>query len=583
MILMQTNISVLWPQSELAVLIIALQVLTFFVWVAMLIGSASRLFWVRKKIESINQLVHLTDLIRRRFEVTTAPDHEPTEPVPTQDIALQVFDSFCEAENLGSAPPLVKHLKAIFLTGFKEGMLDANSLIKATNRALIGGIAGFRSVLSVFIVLGLLGTLYGLATSLSDFANLLPAGENLTQQTLSVALTSLLPKLGGAFSTSLCGVTFTVLGVILLSLHQHRFVAPVTMALESQTLTNWVPELVTTPAQRLLEKLQLSEKQMQKNFEAAQKVAEFADQIRDDASDLTITIKNARTPLKALRESSEHLASFAEHFIQSVHGLTQFQEDLQNLYGEMRETSIGFHRTIESLASSNARFQATADSRFLAQTQEVTRLMEHHELLASAITNSLKVFEAEFLAEKKSIDAVLVESIAAAKNAYSVLGNQNKVLAEAVGTSIGLTLNDRLESELGAMNNTLEDKVAGAVADSVSKLRGIENVLNKLDAPLVSASNKFTGSLENFDKRISGLFEELKTRFEEQIKKSQGQLDELAELGQSLNTINSRLEQMAGLGETIDQLNGSVSGLTKTVDNLAEKASRRGSIFGWGR
>ena len=107
------------------------------------------------------------------------------------------------------------------MAGWNESRLEVSELINHTTSNLFRWNNLFRSVLAVFIVIGLLGTLFGLTDSLTDLSPALKestANETNTENSerMTQALGNLMDDVKGAFAPSIWGIIFTVLGVIAL-------------------------------------------------------------------------------------------------------------------------------------------------------------------------------------------------------------------------------------------------------------------------------------------------------------------------------------------------------------------------------
>ena len=99
--------------------------------------------------------------------------------------------------------------------------LDIRELLAHTERSISGSDAARRSFLSVFLIVGLLGTLFGLADSILALLKLLQqnadAGSNLI---------ALLGALKGAFAPSISGVLTSILGTVAYAVYQRDWFAP---------------------------------------------------------------------------------------------------------------------------------------------------------------------------------------------------------------------------------------------------------------------------------------------------------------------------------------------------------------------
>lgn len=100
---------------------------------------------------------------------------------------------------------LFEHLKAIYDAGAQSSRLDADLLVKNTVDKIFTGVDSLKTSISLFLVIGILGTLVGLAISIGGFSggNFVMSGQNgATADELSL----LFNNLRGAFAPSMWGV-----------------------------------------------------------------------------------------------------------------------------------------------------------------------------------------------------------------------------------------------------------------------------------------------------------------------------------------------------------------------------------------
>ena len=154
-----------FPANPIAIGIITFLIGFFSIWIFGLIRYWRWLRMERICIEKNQNIQLLVDAQQERN-----PEHENNEQkTDPQD----VFSDFCEENNLNRRSPIAKHLKAIFLAGWDETRLEVGELINHTTTELFKWNNLFRSMLAVFIVIGLFGTLFGLADSITGLSPVL--------------------------------------------------------------------------------------------------------------------------------------------------------------------------------------------------------------------------------------------------------------------------------------------------------------------------------------------------------------------------------------------------------------------------
>ena len=253
------------PANSIALVIVICLFCFFIAWLAGLITYWLRLSRKKGQIEN-NQ--DIQSLVTARQERDRGRDDNEAETD-----ANPVFQGFCAERSLSENSFISKHLKAIFLAGWNESRLEVSELINHTTSNLFRWNSLLRSVLAIFIVIGLLGTLFGLTDSLVELSPALKASAEAQTPTengkasapadansgnsrqMTKALSDLMDDIKGAFAPSIAGVFFTVLGVILYGIFLRFACHPVKSTLEQSTLTIWVPQLYPTTSQKLIQTL----------------------------------------------------------------------------------------------------------------------------------------------------------------------------------------------------------------------------------------------------------------------------------------------------------------------------------------
>ncbi|MBM3234752.1 hypothetical protein FJZ31_00460 [Candidatus Poribacteria bacterium] len=464
----------------------------------------------------------------------------------------EIFRRFCHEKAIGEMSPLSKHLKSIFLAGCAESRLEVSELLNHTTYELFKWNNILRSVLAVFIVIGLLGTLFGLADSLAQLSPAL--GTSNPQQTnegITQALSHLLTQLKSAFAPSIWGVLFTVLGVIFYSIYLRFACSPVKSELERLTLTVWVPQLYPTTSQKMIETLQQSEQQMRKGFETAIKVNELVTSVQSKISDfnqnlreanrvtntLTVSVSQINQAAGVINEAfAQRLSNFSGEFSDNVSRLTSFQEDIRTLYQQMIDESETFQKsTRATLEAQNTRFVD--------------------------ILKALKSYEDAYIAERGQIDSKLKQFWDEATEANTSLNAKNRELVEQI--------RDQLTTKLGEIETTLR-----------VQLLSITQKFDSFDVPIKNAAEKIEGSQEAFAKFMERTVGDLQRQFQRQNDNNKQQLDSLTQLNQRIEGLLTQLAQNSEvqgndvrvLSQNVGNLTGYIISLTSNINSLTSNA-----------
>lgn len=146
--------------------------------------------------------------------------------------------------------PIFEHLKAVYDAGRKSSRLDADLLVKNTIDKICTDVDMIKSCISIFLVIGILGTLIGLGLSIGSFNGdsfIINAQANNTAKELS----KLFGNLRGAFAPSMWGVFFTICFVICYTFFiQEGCINKLTDKLTTNTIKVWLPALYPTDFQK---------------------------------------------------------------------------------------------------------------------------------------------------------------------------------------------------------------------------------------------------------------------------------------------------------------------------------------------
>ena len=550
----------LLPANSIALGIVICLFCFFIAWLVGLIAYWRILSRKRRQIEN-NQDIQPLVTARQKRDRGRDDNEVKTDANP-------VFQDFCEERSLSENPFISKHLKAIFLAGWNESRLEVSELINHTTSNLFRWNSLFRSVLAIFIVIGLLGTLFGLTDSLVELSPALKASaerqtptengetsapadansENSRQMTK--ALSDLMDDIKGAFAPSIAGVFFTVLGVIFYGIFLRFACHPVKSILEQLTLTVWIPQLYPTTSQKLIQTLQESEAQMRSGYETAVRVDGLVENIHTNVDEFNKSLTQANAITEPLAESGtkinaaassistaaaelnkgfteslndfadvlnrgflQGLSEFSEKFTASVTQLTGFQDEIRKLHQE---------------------FQKAADQKLDQQTEKLNQQNQNLVQALNAleqVLRSLKDYETTYINSWKQIDETLQTFIRKVTETNTSIYAENREWFESINDANKhqfAEMQSQLKTEVGDIQQTFKNQLDSLTARLAVKL---ENVQHGLDSGLTTLNER----LENFDTPLKETVEELKEGFDER----------LAALNERLEKFNEPLQDSA--------------------------------------
>ena len=599
----------LFPKNPIAFGIIAFLIGFFFVWFIGLIRYWRWLRAERKQIEN-NQNIQPLAAVRQKRD----PERENSN---SKAGAEEAFHEFCEERSLGKRSPITKHLQAIFLAGWDESRLEVGELINHTTSILFRWNNLFRSVLAVFIVIGLLGTLFGLADSLTKLSPALKASmaneasiekneesaanETATENSerMTQALGGLLDKMKGALAPSIWGIIFTIVGVIFYGFYLQSACHPVKSALERLTLTVWVPQLYPTTSQKLIQTLQQSESQMQKGFETAAQFSESVERVHDNIDEFNESLTQASAITQPLSDSvtqinkaasdistaaaelntgfTGSLDKFSKEFESSVTHLMGFQDEIRNLHQEFQEAA---NKKLNQ-------FQETANRKLDQQIETLNKQDQNLTTTVEVLKNSEKLY----VESCQQIDNTLQEFLSKTAEASTNIETTNKKFLEGINTSNREWIKEiqtQLKTDLAIIQPTLKEELKTLTKQLTTDLKEVQRAqdeglkaltkqLNFFQLPIEKTADQIEGTIESFTRIMEGVVKNLQSEFQkqnetikEQNEKYEEQLAGVKSLNESVENLLKQLDESSeNQKEAVNKLSSNVGELTADTQNLA--------------
>lgn len=589
-------LSYVWPESEIAQAVIAALGVLFVAWVLVLVWSWARLSgWTR----DIGKASHVRALRDRAEQGQTAlREGEAASPAPARlaDDRHERFASTSKKWRLSTRSPIYSHLRALYYAGLEEARLDVAELISHTSSVALKDYGLIRVTLGSFIVIGLFGTLIGLAESLALLGPALSAG--LSDAAVIGSLSGLLGGLRSAFGPSIVGVALTVVGVLVFAAYVRIPVTRFRSELERATLTDWVPALYPTTSQRLTEALERSEAQMHRNFEAAERVAVFAEKIEDDIAEFGEEVEGTKATLRSLRQASADtervstaLAEAAVQFAKAAAGVTDFQGGVQAMMEESERRALEFRgevrETLGDMRASHLVLKKFVDDGLrpvlLEQNdrieQQSARLSERSERLAEQLSTRLteqndriaqtlaaiKAYEDAYVSEREETSATLRDLLNEVRVAYKAIAESDEVLVAQLVEQVGTPVTTTLTEELSGIREKVD-----------VGLSSIGKTLTRIDTPVHAVAERLEGLMENFDRRMGTLITDVQNEFHKRSVGTEENTKALRELEAEIVAVLKRLDEVTSAQSgTVEGLSSSVGEVGTNVKLLSEAVSKQ--------
>lgn len=366
------------------------------------------------------------------------------------------------------------HLKAIFDAGRKSSRLDADLLVKNTIDKICTNVDTIKSCISVFLVIGILGTLIGLGISIGSFNGdsfIINAQANNTAKELS----KLFGNLRGAFAPSMWGVFLTISFVILYTmLIQEKCINKLTDKLTTNTIKVWLPALYPTDFQK-------GENTMVQLKETIQN----AEGINNSANELLDNLSMANATVQSINDVSTAITSSVNKFEEGSNKVVALKDSIEALSVKIADNDSKHLEWVNNAIAQTNSFQNESKKNFLEQAAAVRDNFAVQSDQLKQIINTLKMYDDNALKSQDELNKKLAESIKnnmQAANEMQVaigeLANRNKEVVVAIGSP----LNQQL--------TTMSDKLSESLKTMTAQLLQLKASMDRIDSPLQSTAGE---------------------------------------------------------------------------------------------
>ena len=464
---------------------------------------------------------------------------------------------------------LFEHLKAMYDAGAQSSRLDADLLVKNTVDKIFTDVDSIKTSISLFLVIGILGTLAGLAISIGGFngANFVMTGQN---SSTADELSLLFGNLRGAFAPSMWGVFFTIVFVFGYSWKiQEGCINKVTEKLTINTIRYWLPKLYPTDFQRGDQSL------VKLNATIAN-----ADGINNGVRTLEKNLSSSNQTLRQLAKVSDDIQKASDRFDKSTDKIVKIKE----LYDELKKTNDIFHSSLESLI--NSAIQDRKDS-----YKEYIEIVEKNYAAVQDANQKMKdqmgqYFDALTEVLKKQNSAFSAGLQGQIDTWKATLNNQNAQLQEVISqlkaydTSFFQTVNESRES----LNKSIEVNRNAAIVNQElgKKLHEIEEkLLSRQDELMVQISQPITSQLSGVAQALQHIQQPLNEAVKNIEKMANYNQRQTSETMETLKVMTDKLqEKQDSLAHNEQELMQMLESLQKTVQGFQGAVNTTMAVVG---
>lgn len=386
-------------------------------------------------------------------------------------------------------------LRTIYDAGSKSSRLDVDLLIKNTIDKIFAGTDFIKTGISLFLVMGIFGTLMGLAISIGSFSG---GSFNIAPQVANVAATNelshLFANLKGAFAPSMWGVLstiFTVLGYTYFI--QERCVNKLTDKLTVTIIKNWVPKLYPSDFQN-----------SRNSLHELKSTIENAEDINDGVINLKENLKETNKTLKSISTITNKLTTTADKFQNATENMAAFQGNIDQVYQQVLANGEKLQSYVETAVNGINDFQSKSTQNFVEQAGAINRNFAQQNGQLLSIIQELQTHNANYVASQTELRENLKTSASKSAAAATDLKNATEGLV------------NRGDNTVKAVAEPIKAQLSKMTEDLNAHLGKISVELTRVSNPLESSADSIQKMFENVTKEIEGRTKIMEDSFNKQ-------------------------------------------------------------------
>ena len=435
-------------------------------------------------------------------------------------------------------------------------------------------------ILGILIILGLVGTLWGLTTAVIEVQPLLEDIDDLDQlPQISRALQETLKGMGTAFKTTLAGlVTSLGLGALgwLFSLSNSAFLT----RFETVVATEIIPYFKQTPESAIessMDQLHVS-------------VDEFKLATEDN-------VRRMQASIQQLTEKSWD--AYLEQQYVIANELSEIPQELRESLGGISEYQVLIRSTVESFEKMTGNFMTEVSKNQSAvdtmvddfkelTTQSMSQVSEYQKALQEGLENAVPQLAAESEALKAAIresqesQAKIIEYLVdTLKRRVQSLTDRQQDMQEGLRESVGIMVGDFKELTTQSMSQVSEYQAAllGGLGNIVSELKEESAGLKTAIRESQSSQSKFIDELTKnlADTLTNTLEKQLQLMLQPIVVNQQNMMEGLHETVANIREVAGELQIHSALERQSEVFEGIKSEL---IQNRQEMGNRLSQLIG---
>lgn len=502
------SMTILFPADLASIFVLAVLFGTVGFWIWKLGRSWSRI----RREEAIIQALRAPEVVKELEEYRREANLQESSP---QSFLRQLADQ----EEIAGDSDVLRHVLSLMEAGIEGARLEVRQRLSSAIDKIFSYNARLKAILSIFIVIGLLGTLYGLAEALATLS-----ANNLLNFEPSVVQT-LLGRLETALAPSIWGVFFTIVGVSVYGYYLNAVCQPVKTKLEHATLEEWVPALYPTKSQRAEETLQQARDQLKENVEAAERVATFAERVDEDLEDFDERIRLATNFFGRFSDAVEGLPETTEEFQRAMDGVNTLQTQLKEVFARLDERQQSLNELLERLEERDQKIRDKLGDLeslkkqwrdHLSETQDnlrsvtsstedaLDRLQDQNEEVVRSLSDPIVTELKDVASKLTELDESMHEGLREVKRSLNNIEDPVSGSAERI-ERIANTFSDSLHETVSGVKSEFERR-NNLNAESSSQIERLNENLEDL----ISEQREIKNTIDRYDPSYEGVFGRLR-------------------------------------------------------------------------
>lgn len=433
-------------------------------------------------------------------DITKLSNYFSDQSIPFEE---KNFDNFAMQHGKNKdTEALFDHLNTMWSAKARGKSFDTEILVDKTIEKIFDGTDTIKAMISLFLVCGILGTLFGLAISLEHF----DPSKFITNNGDSKDFSMLFGNLKSAFAPSINGVIATIIFVLGYTYFiQEKCINALNQKLTVITIKKWVPVLFPSESEESVKEINAAIDKANRISENYEEMNDGLDNVVSKLGEANETVSRVITASDALKDTANTFkdgANVIGELTESVQALTTQSTDLKTavttIVSQAVQNAATLHQNSVTMLSDSVKdIVGTSQGALNTELEALQAGFEIQKKQLEEVISTLKLYDSHFAESNSKVQDGLVQSC------------QNIGVAVKDLQSIHNIIDEKDRKIMAAIGQPLTEQLQGLAQSIAMQLNQITVKIGSLQDPMSESAKLIQTMFSNMARHNEQLAEKL--------------------------------------------------------------------------